>query len=419
MKSSRRDHHTALKTDVIAQESSSNGEFVLTRLQYSKDEIAHSFHVDMSTFSFSGLQRTDLLQLLGFSSESCPYVPRRKCMVTWVPEDFAITEFPDGFESAYSQLGNAERALTKFGLLLPGRSPARFAQGDGHTSPVSKQLKEYEDDIFRFVLSWVEGGGQKGWTYHYYPKHPPLSVELEAALQFLDLGQFGSCPYFEFEPCHWQFIPFRSDDRSISGGNAQVVHDSFVQLPGSFSTGLESLLYVHSRMVRFGFEMLPVNFDPLVPQESIIYISDDDQPTSIPSYEYDVALSFAGPQRELAESLASLVQAAGYRPFYDDFYPEQLWGKDLIVFFDDIYRKKSRFCVIFVSNEYLERMWTNHERRSAQARALEERGQEYILPVRVDDVDLPGMPPTIGYLSIEDQSIDEIAKILVAKLKAD
>lgn len=38
--------------------------------------------------------------------------------------------------------------------------------------------------------------------------------------------------------------------------------------------------------------------------------------------------------------------------FYDDFYSEMLWGKNLVVFFDDIYRKGSRFCVMFISNEY-------------------------------------------------------------------
>ena len=32
--------------------------------------------------------------------------------------------------------------------------------------------------------------------------------------------------------------------------------------------------------------------------------------------------------------------------------------------------------------------WTNHELRSAQARALQEKGNDYILPIRVDETDL-------------------------------
>jgi len=141
--------------------------------------------------------------------------------------------------------------------------------------------------------------------------------------------------------------------------------------------------------------------------------------TKSESYEYDVALSFAGTERELAQQLAQDIATRGYSVFYDNFYPEHLWGKDLPVFFDDVYRKRSRFCVIFVSQEYASRMWTTHERQSAQARALEQIGGEYILPIRVDDADLPGMPPTIGYLSMDEYSIDQIATMLEAKLSSN
>ena len=116
------------------------------------------------------------------------------------------------------------------------------------------------------------------------------------------------------------------------------------------------------------------------------------------------------------ERVAKLLRDAGFRVFYDDFSPEMLWGTELPVLFDDIYRKRSRYCVIFVSHEYVKRMWTNHERRSAQARALEERGGEYILPVKVDDAELPGMPPTIGDLSLDKFPPEEIAELLIRKL---
>lgn len=109
---------------------------------------------------------------------------------------------------------------------------------------------------------------------------------------------------------------------------------------------------------------------------------------------------------------------AGFAVFYDAFYPEDLWGKDLPVFFGEIYRKAARYCVIFVSNEYIERQWTNHERQHAQARAIEERGREYILPIKVDDVELPGMPPTIGYLSLAETGIERIAELLLRKLRS-
>ena len=92
--------------------------------------------------------------------------------------------------------------------------------------------------------------------------------------------------------------------------------------------------------------------------------------------KFDVAISFAGTERDVAEQLAIRLRDAGYAVFYDNFYPADLWGKELPVFFDEIYRTKSQYCVIFVSKEYAKRMWTNRERMSAQARAIEEKGKE-------------------------------------------
>jgi len=130
---------------------------------------------------------------------------------------------------------------------------------------------------------------------------------------------------------------------------------------------------------------------------------------------FDVAISFAGTEREYARTLSEAVRNAGYSVFYDDFYPEQLWGKNLAIFFDEIFRKKARFCVIFVSKEYQDRKWTSHEARSAQARAMEEKGNEYILPIRVDGTELEGLLPTIGYVPIET-GIEKIGETLVKKL---
>lgn len=53
---------------------------------------------------------------------------------------------------------------------------------------------------------------------------------------------------------------------------------------------------------------------------------------------------------------------------------------------------------MFVSRNYAERVWTNHERQAAQARALRESNVEYILPVRLDDTEVPGLLPSTAYV---------------------
>jgi len=101
--------------------------------------------------------------------------------------------------------------------------------------------------------------------------------------------------------------------------------------------------------------------------------------------------------------------------FYDDYYPEKLWGQDLVVLFDEVYLKKFSTAWFLVPAN-TERMWTNHERQSAQARALEEKGREYILLIQTEPAELPRMPPTIGYLSLEQYSLEELTQILITKL---
>ena len=77
--------------------------------------------------------------------------------------------------------------------------------------------------------------------------------------------------------------------------------------------------------------------------------------------------------------------------------------------------KRARYCIIFVSKEYRDRKWTVYQARSAQARAPEERGNEYILPIRVDDIELEGLLPTIGYVPL-NAGIERIGEMLVKKL---
>ena len=117
---------------------------------------------------------------------------------------------------------------------------------------------------------------------------------------------------------------------------------------------------------------------------------------------FDVCLSFAGEQRDYVERIAVALKDAGLRVFYDqdEDIAASLWGRDLSEALDYVYREASRFCVMFVSAEYAEKAWTRHERRSALARALDE--EDYVLPARFDDTELPGVRPTMGYVDLRE-----------------
>ena len=130
---------------------------------------------------------------------------------------------------------------------------------------------------------------------------------------------------------------------------------------------------------------------------------------------YDIAISFAGENRGIAETFARRLDGSGYSVFYDEYELDRLWGSDLPVRFGEVYGGMARFCLMIVSEYYLKKMWTNHERQYAISRLLQ-KGGEYILPLKVDDSVIPGLPSTIGYLSLNDRSVDDVYQILLRKL---
>jgi len=132
-------------------------------------------------------------------------------------------------------------------------------------------------------------------------------------------------------------------------------------------------------------------------------------------FKYDVAVSFAGEDRAVVEEFVTALAANEISVFYDSWEQAQLWGKDLYQYLDMIYRQAARYCIIFVSENYVRKAWTRHELRSAQARAFQQNS-EYILPIKVDDTKLPGLPDTICYLDLRYSSVQEIADLLFRKI---
>ena len=135
------------------------------------------------------------------------------------------------------------------------------------------------------------------------------------------------------------------------------------------------------------------------------------------SFDYDVALSFAGEDRQIVEEIAHELKNFGLKVFYDSFEQAKLWGKNLYIYLSDIYRLKARYCIMFLSESYKKKLWTNHEREAAQNRAFHE-SREYILPIRLDDTEIPGMLDTISYLDWRRDGSEVIIRIIREKLEA-
>jgi len=134
-----------------------------------------------------------------------------------------------------------------------------------------------------------------------------------------------------------------------------------------------------------------------------------------PRIDFDVALSFAGEDRAFVELVARLLKEKELRVFYDRDEETYLWGKDIADTLDEIYRLRSKYVIIFISKSYAEKMWTSHERKSAFARAIEEK-EEYVLPARFDDTKLAGLRPTTGYIDLRRESPETFASQIIQKV---
>lgn len=131
--------------------------------------------------------------------------------------------------------------------------------------------------------------------------------------------------------------------------------------------------------------------------------------------KFDIALSFAGEDREYVDKVATILLSKGVSVFYDKYEEADMWGKNLYDYLCDVYRNKAFYTIMFISKYYKEKMWTNLERQAMQSRAFQEN-QEYILPARFDDTDISGVLPTVGFISLVDKSPEDFCNTIIKKL---
>jgi hypothetical protein len=136
-----------------------------------------------------------------------------------------------------------------------------------------------------------------------------------------------------------------------------------------------------------------------------------------PGRRWDVALSFAGQQRDYVGQVAEALKARGVRCFYDADKQVRLWGTHLAEELPRIYARESAAVIVFISADYAAGDWTRLERRAAFSRAVAQAGA-YVLPARFDDSELPGLLPDVVTVDLRQYTPAQFADLVVAKLAA-
>jgi hypothetical protein len=131
--------------------------------------------------------------------------------------------------------------------------------------------------------------------------------------------------------------------------------------------------------------------------------------------QYDLAISFAGEDRKVAEAIADKLTNLNYTVYYDKYEQSNLWGKDLYAHFIEVYGKSAKFCLMIISTNYANKSWTSHERKAAQAKAFTQN-EDYILPLRLDETEIPGLNITVGYVNYYETGLEKTITLLKEKL---
>jgi hypothetical protein len=132
---------------------------------------------------------------------------------------------------------------------------------------------------------------------------------------------------------------------------------------------------------------------------------------------FDVCISFAGEDREVAGRIANLIKSNGMmrRVFYDDFEKVALWGEELARYLHGIYSQRSKFCVILFSHAYSRKVWTRTEYRAALTRIAQEQ-DSYVLPVAIDVSAVPDQFENVAYWQFKPGDEKKIAKAVERKI---
>jgi hypothetical protein len=136
------------------------------------------------------------------------------------------------------------------------------------------------------------------------------------------------------------------------------------------------------------------------------------------TFEADVALSVSTDNRKAVEPFYKLLTGKGLRIFLDTNPHAELRGAEFYAKLDELYRLTALVSVLFLSTQYAAQRWTGNDRRLAQTRAFTEN-KDYVISVRLDDTELPGLTEAVRYVDMAKFSADALAQLTLETIEKE
>lgn len=108
-------------------------------------------------------------------------------------------------------------------------------------------------------------------------------------------------------------------------------------------------------------------------------------------YDWDFAISFAGENRDLAKSIADLLEILDCTVFYDQYYEANYLGIAWSQQFKEIFGLRSRYVICLLDKYHADKIWPTFERECFIPRVADGA----VIPIYLDDTPFPGIPKDI------------------------
>ena len=129
-------------------------------------------------------------------------------------------------------------------------------------------------------------------------------------------------------------------------------------------------------------------------------------------FSYDIALSFAGENRDIAEILAAQLDALDIRVFYDRHFEANFLGRAWGQQFEKIFNEDSRLVLVLLDSHHREKIWPTFERDCFAPRVSDAA----VIPVFLDDTIFPGIPGDINSIRFQRDQLGDLQSAISERI---